>query len=1826
MHKTTTLIRLRRFLGRSLPLFVLLAFSVSKLNAQYINGNLGTGTLSKSGVAAPAGTQWHEMQNDAGNNAETNVSIAFDNSIGLGTSSRVADDFTVPTGQIWNISKMTFYAVVLPPPPGTSPVSAVRVIIRDGSPAGVNNIVYGDLTTNRLSATSFSNIYTIANSQVPPPGTVPNQNFVVWKVEAAVTKTLTAGTYWIEWQFVGTPNSQRVFALMSQPVNARTVAGYNALGNFQNAGWTPEIDGGNPASAPDVPVDFTWRIDYTNTGVCVNPTVPTITTNSGNTTPCVGTSTTLTATGTLNSATNWFWYTGSCGGTPAGSGTSITVSPAVTTTYYVRGEPGCAAGGPCASITLNPVSGSTAAVLSQAQIAGPPVNLINETLFTTVPPAGGWFVQNNSVPIGSFPNWFKGVAAVFPANSGLPDSYAAANFQATTGTNTISEWMLTPSVAMKNGDKFSFYTRTTNGAFPDRLQIRLSTNGNSTNVGVGPTGLGDFTTLLLDINPTYTATGYPTSWTQYTITMSGLPPAGIAGGRLAFRYFVENGGPTGANSDYIGVDDVLYTTLTQINPTTCTGSTANLVVNITGGTSPYTVVIGANPATPGFPKTINNYVSGTNIPVTPAFTTTYNLISVTSAAGCPGTGNSGTPTITVSPTPVTGIQIQDQPTGPLCAGNPKLLTVVGAGGPTPFTNPTPISIPSGPGTATPSPATLLVSGLPTSGVSVTSVGINNFSHTWSGDVNIVLQHPNGTTNVILKADSQADPFIPASNVTLTFSDAAAASLPASGTLTTGTYKPTNRNGSPFAFLAPGPTVTGPTFPASPTLSTFTGDMNGTWKLFVEDRVAGDQGSIAGGYTITFDVPSTPPVGYTFLWSPAAGLSSTTGNPVAASPMSTTTYQVLGTAPSGCQTTAQITITVLPLPAVTQNPSNVTACGGSTVTFTGAGSGAGITYQWQVSTNGGVTYTNVTNGAPYSGATTTTLTINPVTFAMNGYRYRLVVSGTCPPAANSTGAILTVLPQPTITITPAGPVCGGVPGISGTKLKATGASTYTWSPAAGLFTNATATIPYVAGATADSVYAAPAAPTTYTVTGTDATTGCTNTATVIVNFTPPPPVITPNPVAMCLGDAAVRLINASNAPGSCVVSSGPINILIPDNPPLIATTHTLAVNCVPIGATVTGISVTLSVPNHTYDADLSINLKAPNGTILNLFRNMGATGGTNTTYPNTGIVNLTLSSASALSLATANTPAVGTLTGTYKADLINGIATPFYTQGDPPGFTSTATAWNQLYSQPNGNWTIVFADDGAGDFGNLTNWSIKIDYTPGTPTQAAVWSPATFLWLDQAQTLPYIAGSQNDTVYTRPTPAGVYTYNVTVNAIVAPPVFTNPAPIIINDGTTASPSPATIVVANLPTTNVSVKSVTLNGFSHTWAGDVNIVLQHPNGTTNVILKGDSQADPFTTASNATLTFSDAAAASIPNAGAITTGTYKPTNRNGSPFAFLAPGPTVTGPTFPASPTLSTFTGNMNGTWKLFVEDRVFGDQGSISGGYSIAFNDANPGCTSPPRVVTVTVNNPIVVTVNPVPHTICTNGTTSFTVTATGTNVTYQWQVSTDGGNTWTNIANNANYSGVTTNTLTITNPPVAWNGYIYRAVINGAVPCPSVNSGNAVLTVNPLPTITITASLYRNLLPGLTTSLFATSTPAAATYTWFRNGVPVPGGTVNPLVVNIDGLGTYSVRIVDVNGCVNTSGTIVIGDSTSGRVWIYPNPTTGQFGVRYNPTHNNVIPRGVNVFDAMGQKVWSKRYTLGLPFSAMNVDLSNLGAGTYWVEVTDADDQRLAMGRVVVAR
>lgn len=175
----------------------------------------------------------------------------------------------------------------------------------------------------------------------------------------------------------------------------------------------------------------------------------------------------------------------------------------------------------------------------------------------------GWAIVNNSAPLGTT-DWFQGNPGVFSSQSGVANSYVAANFEAAGFGGNISDWLISPELTFQNGDKIGFWARTESGSIaPDRLELRLSLNGASTNVGATDASVGDFSTLLLTINPALAPGGFPENWALFQATISGL--GGPTDGRFAFRYNVVD---TSVNGDYIGIDTVRVTQSDVPEPST----------------------------------------------------------------------------------------------------------------------------------------------------------------------------------------------------------------------------------------------------------------------------------------------------------------------------------------------------------------------------------------------------------------------------------------------------------------------------------------------------------------------------------------------------------------------------------------------------------------------------------------------------------------------------------------------------------------------------------------------------------------------------------------------------------------------------------------------------------------------------------------------------------------------------------------------------------------------------------------------------------------------------------------------------------------------------------------------------------------------------------------------------------------------------------------------------------------------------------------------------------------------------------------------------------
>lgn len=219
---------------------------------------------SRSGVAAPSGGRWSEVQaNGAGPQAESNTNAGYSGQLsGAGPNFRLADDFTV-TGGGWNISGIKVYGYQTGSV--SNFISGGSLFIRSAAPNGTNNLLAtatygGNTTTIQWDASGASgNLYRIFNSNSPPPGTTPGTTRQIREITFNISSlTLAAGTYWIDYQITLASGTTGFFPATTHQ-DMRGVSGANAL-QLTTAGWIQAMDTGNPASAADVAQELPFKV------------------------------------------------------------------------------------------------------------------------------------------------------------------------------------------------------------------------------------------------------------------------------------------------------------------------------------------------------------------------------------------------------------------------------------------------------------------------------------------------------------------------------------------------------------------------------------------------------------------------------------------------------------------------------------------------------------------------------------------------------------------------------------------------------------------------------------------------------------------------------------------------------------------------------------------------------------------------------------------------------------------------------------------------------------------------------------------------------------------------------------------------------------------------------------------------------------------------------------------------------------------------------------------------------------------------------------------------------------------------------------------------------------------------------------------------------------------------------------------------------------------------------------------------------------------------------------------------------------------------------
>ncbi len=190
---------------------------------------------------------------------------------------RLADDFTINTAGGWEIDEITFftYQTDTYPYPPASTITSLYLQIWDGSPDDpASTIVFGDMVTNLLVETYWTNIYRAVEEDLT------NAQRPIMAAVAGVNITLPQGTYWLDWTVSGSGASGPFTA----PI---TILGQTTTGNalqHSSGSWLSAIDYGNssqqgiPFVIDGTPGDWLWEqpLSATNINAYVDQEFPDI--------------------------------------------------------------------------------------------------------------------------------------------------------------------------------------------------------------------------------------------------------------------------------------------------------------------------------------------------------------------------------------------------------------------------------------------------------------------------------------------------------------------------------------------------------------------------------------------------------------------------------------------------------------------------------------------------------------------------------------------------------------------------------------------------------------------------------------------------------------------------------------------------------------------------------------------------------------------------------------------------------------------------------------------------------------------------------------------------------------------------------------------------------------------------------------------------------------------------------------------------------------------------------------------------------------------------------------------------------------------------------------------------------------------------------------------------------------------------------------------------------------------------------------------------------------------------------------------------------------
>ncbi len=817
-------------------------------------------------------------------------------------------------------------------------------------------------------------------------------------------------------------------------------------------------------------------------------------------------------------------------------------------------------------------------------------------------------------------------------------------------------------------------------------------------------------------------------------------------------------------------------------------------------------------------------------------------------------------------------------------------------------------------------------------------------------------------------------------------------------------------------------------------------------------------------------------GYTYLWAPSTGLSNPAIKNPTAKPAVTTTYTVTVTDNNGCQTTAPVTVNVLPDLVATASADDmlIGTCptSRSNLGVTVTGGEAGYTYSWAPAT--GLNSTTVSNPVAKPAATTTyTVTVTDANGCQATDDIEIVVAPDLSVAATANDYILSTCPASQAQITASA---------TGGEELAGGGYTWSWAPSAGL---SATNIP--------NPVAKPASTTTYTVTVTDRN-GCTATNTITIEVRPPLAAIataTDYLIGDCLSSTTTLDVNVTGGELPYVYSWDNALTLSdataksPVAKPAVNTTYTVTItdanNC-----TVTA-TVTINIaPPLTATAVVDDD---PIGTCPTSVAHLSTTvsggeGGYTYLWDNAG----TLDDATKAN-PTAK-PAVSTLYTVTVTDA-NGCMTTAQVQVNvAPALTVTATADDNIISACPSSVANLTATGAGGEL------LLSGDYLYN-------WSPAA--GLNYTNVKSPVAKPAVTTTYTVTiTDRNGCTASDQIIITVMPPIALTTTPVVYAGGYNITCNGASDGAIDLGVTGGEAP------YAYAWNG--------PSGFTSAVqdisgLRAGTYTVIVTDANNCTATTTvvliEPAVLTLGKTPDVVLACFGDATATGS---FSVSGGT--------SPYVLAATSNTAGA-SVTITGTSLSFTGGAAGEVTALVTDAN-GCTTqatititqPPQLLPGSVNGDQEVCYlgNPAPL-------NEVTAPSGGpATILFQWERSLNGGASWSDV------SGAT---MASYDPPAGiLQTTHFRRRVNSAA-CDPEYSNTVVVTVNPLPVASIAGTGF--VCPGDAATVTVTITTGESPFTVilsdgttvsnYISGSPI---TVNPVVTT-----TYTITsVTDNNGCM----------------------------------------------------------------------------------------------------